>query len=133
MGLKEVEKGKLGKVVRKRERGSGRGVDDVRLGVGLGSLSLGGNFTTDDEFSDVVSLGQVEESPDFGGTLLSHESKREEKVSFLMLLIQNPSFLFTLPIPLHPKQSKELKNEPWDPTSWVEPDPSIQECRSLPA
>ena len=42
---------------------------DSRLGVGLGTLGLGGNLTTDDELANIVGLVEVKEAANLGSTL----------------------------------------------------------------
>jgi hypothetical protein len=59
------------------------------LGVWLGSFLLGLNFSSDNELSDVVFLGQVEEPSDLGGSL-GTQSLRQDGVG------QSGDFLFTL-------------------------------------
>jgi len=49
--------------------GSNESLDLGGLGVWLGALLLGHDFTSDDEFANIVLLGQAEESSDLGGTL----------------------------------------------------------------
>jgi hypothetical protein len=60
---------------------------DVRLGVRLGSLLLGGDLSSDNELPDVVLLGEVEESSDLRGPLLDASSgARECQLYFLASL-----------------------------------------------
>jgi hypothetical protein len=49
--------------------GGDESLDRRSLGVGLGSLLLGDDLSSDNELSDVVLLGEVEESSDLGGSL----------------------------------------------------------------
>ncbi len=56
--------------MRVRELGQRRnGVMDLRLGVWFSSLSLGGDFSSNDELSNIISLGEVEELSDLGRSL----------------------------------------------------------------
>lgn len=50
---------------------------NARLGVGLGTLGLGGDLAPDDELPDVVGLLQVEEATDLGRALNIEKRKAE--------------------------------------------------------
>lgn len=52
-----------------QSHGGDQSLDLGGLGVRLGTLGLGGDLSSDDELSDIVLLGQVEESSDLGGSL----------------------------------------------------------------
>lgn len=59
-------------------------IDRLRLGVGFGTFSLGGDFTTDDKLSNVVGLGEIEETSDLGRSLKTAESRgRNRRASAL--------------------------------------------------
>lgn len=65
---------------------------DSRLGVGLSSLLLGDDLSSDDELSDVVLLGEVEELSDLGGPLGSEplgEGLGGESLDLLLSLLDD--------------------------------------------
>lgn len=57
--------------------GGDQSLDLGGLGVRLGSLLLGGDLSSDDELSDIVLLGQVEELSDLGGSLGTQSSGQD--------------------------------------------------------
>lgn len=52
-----------------QSHGGDQSLDLGGLGVRLGTLGLGRDLSSDNELSDIVFLGQVEESSDLGGSL----------------------------------------------------------------